>query len=143
MSDEKDINEASEVLCNSILGHIRYVKETERTRRKRRVQSAGANSDDEDNPNLKLNKMSAAECYALESDRDLPNNLPLGETPEKQETSRLFLVRMSNESNVNMVSVKKIMEETYYSQRVDINSSLNMEQLLERWPFLGEVCITL
>lgn len=70
----------------------------------------------------------------------MPNSLPEGETCETQESKRMLMVSLGNSgAPINWSSVIKMMSETYYSQRGDINDQLSMEKL-SRWPFIGKVC---
>lgn len=133
VGDDADKAEATEVLKNSIMCHVKYIQSENRRRK-----SNQSNSEDSGTP--KVARFTKSQNYALPEDRDLPNELQDGETPETQEAKRKIMVDMDSTGEaVNFASVKKLMMETYCSQRKDIHRRLIMEKLLKNWPFIGNV----
>jgi len=134
IKDAADKAECSLTLSNSIYNHIRYIK----AENKRKPPSSNLL----DTPTTtKVRRFSKSHNYGLDESRDLPNELQDGETPETQEAKRSLMVEMDSSGEaVNLTSVKKMMMETYSSQRKDIHERLIMEKLLQRWPFIGRVC---
>jgi len=127
MKDDADIQEATETLTNSLMGHIQYINSE--TRKTGTTASA-----------KRRKRFFKAENYGLDFNRDLPNDLPDGETPETQESKRALMVTAYNSGDPpNWPSIKKMMDETYCGQRHDVHERLSMEVFLKRWPFIGKV----
>lgn len=130
MKDNTDIEESATSLCSSMLNHIFYRKAVAKSKKRKPSET-----------DLQPSKrFSSAQENGLAPERDMPCTLPNGELPETQEAKRLLMKEWENGGEaVNWDAVIKLMKETYYSQRVDINNHLSMEKLLGRWPFIGKV----
>lgn len=131
MKDDADIVEAALALCNSLLSHSFYVSSLLKAKR------PSNNSE----PSPSKRRFSKSQSNGLDPERDHPNSLPDAETLETQEAKRLLMVKMETSGMpLNWNVIKKLMAETYCSQRTDIIDQLSMEKLLPRWPFIGKVC---
>lgn len=66
-----------------------------------------------------------------------PSGLPMHETEETQQSKKVALLEMSsNKKNLNMLLVCKLLEDTYYTIRKDINAKKSVIDLKIEWPLL-------
>lgn len=134
LRDETETLEAAENLCNSIVNHIRYMQSLERERKRKLLGDAAVGR-----KRKKSDNFSRAQNFALCPNRDLPSELPQGETKQTQEAKRIVLVEMNSQGQRELAAISKIMSETYVTIRMDINKKMRIEALLKRWPFIGMV----
>lgn len=134
MKDDTDLSDASISLKDEIIKHARYTIQCERdARRKRLGEPAGKKR-------RKCDNFTKAQNFGLDASRDLPEDLPLGETNQSQEEKRKGLVEInSSGESFDIQKVLALMKGTYVWQRIDINKKMSMETLLKRWPFIGLV----
>lgn len=133
MRDDTEKLEAATVLKGSVISHIRYLQNLERQKERERLGK------DPQAPKRKSDNSTKAESYGLDPKRDLPDELPLGETTVSQEEKCKVLQEMSDqgvELNANIVSLMKM---TYTTQRVDIKNRIPMDDFIKRWPYFGMV----
>lgn len=120
--DQTQMAEATSSVRNSMVYHLRYLQRTNKERGGiRRVAQA----------NRKFNK---SHNYGLVN--DLPEASEEDE-PNVFENRRKLLVTMYEAGDFNEKVFFKQMKESYIPIRLDINEGLNMEDLLVKWPFLG------
>lgn len=148
MKDNEDLKEASLSLKFSLMNRINYIRgEQRRKKLARKRASLPVNLEEEEVDEIeeetsKKKRFSKAEEYGLDTDRDLPNELPASETPTTQEAKRLLLANHNKSGeSMSFACLMKLMKETYYMQRSDINTGSSMDKILERWPFIGMVRI--
>lgn len=63
-------------------------------------------------------------------------HLPLTETVESQQEKKEKMKMMCEEKDFSTDDVKKLVQSTYYTQRVDINKGTSIMALSQEWPFL-------
>lgn len=128
--DKTEKREAAASLSFSLKNRVDYLNSLKRKQK----------SDVSNHKEKKGKKATKAQNYGIDPEIDLPNELPLEETPASQEIKRTCLVKMSKTGeSINLKCVQNMMRETFSSQRTCINSLLPIEQILSQWPYIGEV----
>ena len=77
----------------------------------------------------------------INPDRDIPLELPSGETKETQKEKKELMISKHRAGSCNSKEISKLMEATYVSQRATINKKVTLDKLLIEWPFFGRVRI--
>lgn len=123
------ISQGKEALANQIYNHCRHLSKLKNKRK-----SSGGSLD-----GATFHSFNKRQNCGVEQERDLPSELPDGETKDSQEKTRLSLKEIHASGCYNGKEVKRLMALTYVTQRAAINKKLRMDQLLEQWPFFGNV----
>ncbi|KAG8176820.1 hypothetical protein JTE90_003448 [Oedothorax gibbosus] len=90
----------------------------------------------EESPSVNKRKLGVSDCYGTVNWQ--PPSLPIHETEETQNMKKITMQEMAltNPKNLDRAAVKKLLQETYYTVRIQINNGNSIASLKEEWPLL-------
>lgn len=80
------------------------------------------------------NKIKISDAYGCVNWQ--PSHLPVHETEKTQEAKKAHMLDLANYKNVDKTQIKKLLEDTYYTLRKDINLKKDINYLFKEWPLL-------
>lgn len=124
-------NRTPEKLADQIYNRWKYLKRLS-------LQATAQKQKDQGITSVLL-KFNPKQNFGIDPELDLPSEYPAGEDAKTQLKKKETLIQMYKSGSINSKEVYKLMKATYVSQRISINEGLNMDQLLQEWPFFGKV----
>lgn len=128
----------ADYICNEIVGegHSSLLRQIEvRIDNLNRVSPYNVLKRTLENNDENENKIKVSDAYGCVNWQ--PSHLPIHETEKTQETKKAHMMDLANNKNdLDKTQIKKLLEDTYYTLRRDINLKKDVNYLFKEWPLL-------